>query len=387
MITATIINTPEQITYVGNDSPIHIIVEDANIINAEVLLYIWNGNLNTPPSIHNHRFKKNKIGISDTYIEFEISEYIKSFLVAPPNAPNTSQPTFVYNELANPTITGQAVFWQVQTIVTTTTSTTVVNHTTNVATLGYKYNTEINFFNPISIVAGGASGFDVVREKYYDPKIHNYINQSFDLTKPLGTCTTANVIKQTDVTPPAEWKRCSLEPTLIVYLNKVGLFEMFTTHGKVVVSSKFDSDDSPRLYRRASAVDQTFQHSKIKANIVQTQTYTINTGNLKESMSDQIEEILTSEKVYLIRFKGDLNITTTTGVTIDNTYITIDDLNTTIDGLSVTGEYLSFFKTHLQIPVICTGSDFVRKTRLNDRKDINYTLVFEETTNKINNLR
>jgi hypothetical protein len=32
---------------------------------------------------------------------------VKAFLINPPNAPNTSQPEFAYNELTNPAITGQ----------------------------------------------------------------------------------------------------------------------------------------------------------------------------------------------------------------------------------------------------------------------------------------
>ena len=104
-------------------------------------------------------------------------------------------------------------------------------------------------------------------------------------------------------------------------------------------------------------------------------------------MVAQVEEIVYSPKVYLILFKGDVHTTTTVGITIDNNYITIDSLNTTIDGLSVGEEYLSFFKTQKQIPVIVTNSDMQRKTRVNDKKDINYNLIFERTTNKINDIR
>jgi hypothetical protein len=62
-------------------------------------------------------------------------------------------------------------------------------------------------------------------------------------------------------------------------------------------------------------------------------------------------------------------------------------LNTTIDGLSVELNDLGFFKTHIQTPVIVTNSDYTRKTRLNDKKDIDFNLTFEATTNKILDIR
>jgi hypothetical protein len=170
-------------------------------------------------------------------------------------------------------------------------------------------------------------------------------------------------------------------------LNKIGLFELFTTHGKVTIGQKMESDKAPRLYRRPSQVDSAIMHSMVKDNFKVTETFTINTGALKEEMAEQVEEILTSPKVYLIRFKGDLQTVVTEGVTIDNTYITIDSLNTTIDGLSTDVNVLRFFKTHLQIPVIVTASDYTRKTRLNDKKDIDFNLTFEATTNKLLDIR
>jgi hypothetical protein len=36
-----------------------------------------------------------------------------SYLINPQTLLNTNQPTFAYNELSNPVITGQGVFWQV----------------------------------------------------------------------------------------------------------------------------------------------------------------------------------------------------------------------------------------------------------------------------------
>lgn len=384
-MTPTAISTPQQITFCN--SPININLEYAGILSAYVYLYIWNGSLNQTLTTPNVTLFKNRVSADDDYVHFEISDYIRSFLVAPPNASNTSQPNFVYNELANPTITGQGCFWQIVADVTTASGTTRYNFNTNFATLGYKWNYEQNLFNPININTGGSLGFAGSYNKYYNPRIHNYIAQNFDLTKSLETATSANVISVTDVTPPSGYLRCSQENYLIVYLNKVGLFEMFTPHGKVSVTSKIESETSNRSFRNPTYVDNNFMHSEIRNVNSVIQSYAINTGLLRPDMVAQVEELIYSPKVYLIEFKGDLNITTTEGVTIDNTYITIDDLNTSIDGLSVTDEYLAYFKTHRQIPVTVTNSDFERKVRLNNRNAIDFTINFKETNSKINNIR
>jgi hypothetical protein len=44
------------------------------------------------------------------YINIEVADVIKAYLINPLNALNTNQPTFAYNELTNPVITGQVYF-------------------------------------------------------------------------------------------------------------------------------------------------------------------------------------------------------------------------------------------------------------------------------------
>ena len=104
-------------------------------------------------------------------------------------------------------------------------------------------------------------------------------------------------------------------------------------------------------------------------------------------MTSIIEELIYSPKVYLIRFKGDFELVTTVGITIDSTLVTIDSTLITIDSQTITAEYLGSFKTHQQISVVITNEDYTRKTRLNDKIAIDYNLKFEETNNKISNVR
>jgi len=158
-------------------------------------------------------------------------------------------------------------------------------------------------------------------------------------------------------------------------------------NGKITVSSKIESETSNRTYRDPSNVDNTYQHSKLRDNLNVTQSYIINTGLITEDMDNLVEQIIYSPKVYLIKFKGDVNPETTVGITVDNTYITVDDTTITVDSTTVTGEYLGKYKTHQQIPVVVTDSDFLRKTRNNDRNSIDYNIKFEETNNKMLNIR
>ena len=203
----------------------------------------------------------------------------------------------------------------------------------------------------------------------------------------VGTATSANLVTVSDVVPAASWKRCSKEPILIVFLNKLGLWEMFTSHGKVTVKNKIDSKTASRSFRDPSKIDNSYTHSKLRDISEVVQSYSINTGALTEDMNSTIEQIIYSPKVYLIKFKGDRQTSTTVGITIDSTYKTIDDTTITIDSMTVVDEGNGFFKTHQQIPVVVTDSDFGRKTRVNDKNAIDYTINFDETTNKILNVR
>ena len=68
------------------NSPIHIrlqnALQDATIESAYIYIWIWNGAQNKTLANPNQTLYKAKVSASDTYINFEISELIKSFLVS-----------------------------------------------------------------------------------------------------------------------------------------------------------------------------------------------------------------------------------------------------------------------------------------------------------------
>jgi hypothetical protein len=385
----TNIDTVSKITFAN--SPIHLRVQNIaktnTIQSLKAYLWIWNGAQNKELGSPNATYVKSKISASDDYINIEIADTIKAYLINPSNALNTNQPTFAYNQLLNPAITGQGVFWQVITDVTSAAGIERIVSGTRFATLGYKWNYEQNLVGSNNTTPDGANGFVQSVNKWYNPSIHNYISQGFNLSTTVSTATTSNMVTVSDVVPAAAWTRCSREPILIVFLNKLGLWEMFTSHGKVSIKNKIDSNTSSRSFRDPSKIDNHYTHSKLRELSEVVQSYSINTGALSEDMNDTIEQIVYSPKVYLIKFKGDKQDTNTLGVTIDNTYVTVDSTTITIDSVTATVNGNGYFKTHQQIPVVVTDSNFNRKTRQNDKNAIDYTIEFEETNSKILNIR
>jgi hypothetical protein len=97
-------------------------------------------------------------------------------------------------------------------------------------------------------------GFLETVNKWYN---HQYIIilVNFNLSTTVGTATSANLVTVSDVVPPTQWIRCSKEPILIVFLNKLGLWEMFTSHGKVTVKNKIEATGR-RSFRDPSKIDK-----------------------------------------------------------------------------------------------------------------------------------
>jgi hypothetical protein len=371
-------------TLIDNESKVKLINsplfirEAATILTKSVTvnLYIWDGLqikvINQPTVI----LRKDKVSQLDNYISLEISDLIKPYI----------KPKFAYNRAAPAAITNQGVFIQAQVISINFDGTQTSRYTnTFFCTLGYRWNYEQNLIGNNGVENYGASGFIVPVEKWFNPKIHNYFNQTFNFTRTVAEATTSNVINYVPLTPTK--LRCTLDPCLIIFINKLGLWETFTPHGKKTASVKANRTISNISHRDPSQVDNTFVHSKQITLIDAEQSYVINTGSLEENMTSIIEELIYSPIVYLINFKGDLELVTTVGISIDNAVVSIDNTDISIDSQSITADAIGFFKTHQQIPVVITDEDFTRKTRLNDRIAIDYNIKLDETNNKINNIR
>lgn len=373
IIDRTDISDISDITF--SNSPINIRISEWLMESVTLYLWVWSGDQNKELGEPNQTLTAKLVSSNDDYINLEISDLIRSYLINPLGITNANQPTFAYNNLTPPAITGQGVFWQVVTDVLASGVTTRYNYRTAFATLGYGYNYEKNQI--------GFKGFNLTREKWYNNKVYGYFNQSFNLDTTVEDATTANIINFNTPSIPDSFYKCVKDPYIIVFLNKLGLWEQFSPIGKITTSNKITSSNSNRTFRDPSTIDNSYVHSKGRDSLDVLRSYTVNTGLLNENMVQVVEELVYSSKIYLIRFNGSTYDSTLIGTTVDNTYVTVDSLLTTVDGRTITESALGLYKDFQQIPVMVTDSDFMIKTRKNDKSAIDYTIKFEETNNYI----
>jgi hypothetical protein len=391
----TIIDSSDKIKFCN--SPIHIrqqaITLGNQIKSVTHFIWIWNTNQNKVLGDSTYTIKKELVSETDTYISVNIGDLIKSWLVSPENARNTNQPQFAWNPYSLPAQTGQGVFYQLisevleQVPVTNNIIKQTIVSPTYFATLGYRWNYEQNSSSTNGTTPYKSDPFGKTILRKYNQSIDNYFLNSFNLGQSISACTSGNMIVQTKVTPPANQKYCNQDNYLIVFLNKLGLWDNLTPFGKTIISTKIDTSVSNRMFRDPSYIDNSQVHSSLRDNINIKQTYTINTGHIDETAIQLVEELIYSPKVYLIRFNGDKLTQTISGLTVDNTYVTVDNTNITVDNQTVTSQSIGYFTTFQQIPVVVTGEDFTKKTRLNDKINIEYTIRFDETNNKILSVR
>jgi hypothetical protein len=346
------------------------------------------------------KFTKSLVSSDDNYIKVELSDVIRSFLISPSNN-GQEYPIFKYGGLNGTNQSeGEGTFYQVtyqanyyNTVTDKYITGPLVTMPTMFATLGYRWNYEGILANNNGDSPGGSLGYvDTVNpetgelDKYYDKWIPNYFSTKFDYSPSLEGVTSENLLVRTPIKPSKKNSFCTRDPYLLIYLNKLGLWETFTPFGKVVVTDKIESDTSGRLYRNRLNIGSNIYHGKARTNVDVTQTYTMNTGYLKESMTQLVEELIYSPKVYLIKFNGDTFVLDSTLFTVDSTLLTVDSTVIT-DDQTWTGEKITHFLSYQQIPVVLKDNDFVRKTRTNEKTSINYSLTWEETRNKINDVR
>lgn len=324
---------------------------------------------------------KARVSNDDKYVSFEIQDYLKNDLIRKDNFINVDFPVLLYHNTSLPYVQGMCLFYKYSYYAyDETTSVTAINVTDRVATLGYRWRNEQNPF--YGSFVGNANSFNVAETpvKKYAEFIPYYAKQQFV----FGINRTSNnFITTTQVTPPATV--CVKEPVLLIYLDRQGLFQYITTIGKMTISTDTKRQESQKVFRDSSMINTESTHSKNTMIEEVFQTYTINTGILDATMNALIEELIYSTKIYLVRFYGDRFTTAQIGITVDNDIVTIDNETITVDSDTVTVGDVGYYSTYLQVPVTCTDNDFSKKTTINDKRDISYTLKFKETASKIKN--
>lgn len=384
-VTPTIISTEDQIYLAG--SPINLRIRnlagDSNIISVQCELYVWSGNLNAPPALPNYTLVADKVSSTDNYINFQIAEILASHI-------NGTKFAWVSGDSA-PSISGEGVFFQYKYQVTSRLLflphvETAVESVTNFATMGYRYD-----FEQVGEVAMSTNKqpylglLPLNYNRYYTERI-KYIRRTFMFSLLLDYCTSENIIVDVPIDFPP-FKCQTGDKYLVVYINRWGLWDYFTPYGKAIKSVKLSSEINPRLYRNPNSINNNVNHSKNRQIESSDQTYILNTGDLQEGMTDQVEEVIYSPLVYLLEFTGETFTIISEGLTVDSTEVTVDSVIYTVDNQTVTTADIGYYSTFKQVPVVCSTESFVRKTRLNDKGKINYDLSFEGTMGRINNLR
>ncbi|HEY6143095.1 MAG TPA: hypothetical protein VIV55_06630 [Flavobacterium sp.] len=379
-ITPTTITSEDQIYLAG--SPINLrinnLAADNTILSVVCWLYIWRGNLNEPPTLPNYTLAANKVRLQDDYINFQNSEIIASHI-------NGTRLAWIGDQ--SPIVSGEGVFFQYKYQVTSNAGIEdSVTLPANFATMGWRFDFEqVGQVSGITVSQPYLGLLPINYSRNYTNRI-KYFKRNFDFTKSLEDCTSENIISSTPNIPTQI--KCQLgDKYLVVYINRLGLWDYFTPYGKAINSTKVSADTNPRLYRNPNSINNNINHSKTRSIDQSEQTYTLNSGDLHESMVDQIEEVIYSPLVYLIEFTGDIYKTVQVGLTVDNTIVTVDSTIYTVDNDVVTEDDLGLFSTFRQIPVTCETTSFTRKTRLNDKGKINYELNFNVTSGRINQLK
>lgn len=368
-IERTVIDAPNKLILAGSSFNIELPITTQ--ISAELHLWVWTGAQNRTLGSATFMFPKAKVSSTDTYINFEVNEQIISVIEA-------SRLSYTYiNDNTKPDNSDLAVFVQWKWIFNDNTGGI---STTYFATRGYRWDYERNSFGISNLDKPyGAHGQLPTNapDKKYSPAI-SYYSRSFVYGQAIDVATTRNIIVATPIVP-TNLDACQRELYLIVYLNKLGLWEQYTPYGKVSNPNNVESEKYNLSHRRPRQIfnDVAFSKRKSISNILKA--YSINTDYIDESVNDVIEEIIYSPSIYLLKFLGDYQ-EFVDPITIDSTLVTIDNTSITIDSQ---GGDPTKYKTFQQIPVICTMENFEPKTANNDRNKIEYTLTFEETTSKI----
>lgn len=383
LATPTLTNIDSKSKIFLAESPIHFnfqnVATDASIQKVTVEVYIWRGfqtaNLPTTPTVVFNNIKK--ISPHDNYIAIELHNEIKAFITS--SNLNKNNPQWAYNTTDKATTAGEGVYFH---IVYKVDNESVKQLGTYFATTGYRYSFEQK---------GGMyqTVTDVETFRRYAKNIR-YDNCKINLTTVAATSqsgTGANgMINQVDVTPALRETQTGV-PCLIAYVNRLGLWDTFTPFGKFVESIETKRDEYSNSFRNPLNVNSQIQHLQQTGSAKGVRKFQINTGLLDERNNYQIREIIQSSKVYLVIFDGSRIFTSVTiGLTVDSTQVTADNTTITADATTVTVNDLGNYSSFTQIPVKILTKDFVKKTKLNDKSSISYTLEFEEVNNFINDI-
>lgn len=360
-------------------SPIHFEIknelENTLIQKVSIQLFIWRGfqtaNLPIAPTLIYNNIKK--ISPNDNYIAIELSDEIRSFITS--SNLNKNNPQWAYNAISKPTTSGEGVYFH---IVYKVDNESEKQLGTYFATIGYRYDFE---------QIGGMYQTFIDQEVYRKYAVGiNYGRSFFNLDTVKETSSTSTMFDYVDINPANREVQTGVK-SLIAYVNRSGYWDTFTPFGKFTESVDSKREEFDINYRSPLTVNSQIQHLKQSGAPKGFRKFTINTGLIDEKNNYQILEILNSPKIYLVIFENDVFLTESIGITVDSTLVTVDDTSITVDSDTVTAENIGFYSKFVQVPVKLNTNTYQKKTKLNDKSSISYTLEFEGTNNFINDIR
>lgn len=376
--TLTDINSKAKIFFA--ESPIHFnfqnLAQDASIQKVSVEVYIWRGyqtaDLPATPNVIFNNVKK--ISPADNYIAIEIHNEIKAFITS--SNLNKNNPQWAYNATSLPTTAGEGVYFH---IVYKVDDEAVQQIGTYFATIGYRYSFEQK--------GGYYTTFEDAEmyRKYAKGIVYDSSIIALNTIASTSHSGVGSMIDQIAVNPATRLTQTGVK-CLIAYINRVGLWDTFTPFGKFVETSDIKRDEFSSSFRNPLNVNSQIQHLKQNGAPKGFRKFQINTGLIDEKNNYQVREMLQSSKMYLVIFENDVFLNTQVGITVDSTSVSVDSTSITVDSDTVTLANIGFYSKFTQIPVKNASTNFLKKTRLNDKSSISYTLELEETNNFINDI-
>ena len=382
LATPTLTNIDSKAKIFLAQSPVHFNLQNElgnnSLQSATIEVYIWRGfqqaDLPLSPNIVFNNVKK--ISPQDTYIAIELHNEIKAFITS--SNLNKNNPQWAYNTTSVPTAAGEGVYFH---IVYKIDEESVKQLGTYFATSGYRYNFEQK--------GGAYTGYDDVETLRKYAFGINYDRCTINRTTQVATSQSGaganGMITQQSLNPSARNTQTGVS-CLIAYVNRLGLLDTFTPFGKFIESIDTKRDEFSSSFRDPLNVNSQIQHLKQTGAPRGVRKFQVNTGLIDENNNYQIREILQSSKIYLVIFGDDVYQSIQTGITVDSTVVTVDNTTITVDSDVVTEANLGFYSKFTQIPVKNSTTNFLKKTRLNDKSSISYNLEFEETNNFINSI-
>ena len=389
-------------TIINTRSPYYIkysATSGGTLESVDVNLRIWNGDKNSPPTAVTYQLSKEPVEIAtNNYVVFEISELIRDFLE-----------TEYYTEAVD------AVWVRTEAALNFTTGTTFQNDI-YLALDGFGYfeeginprtstNPTDSSYTPMILQSNVCANYvfgryiripifsetqPTLTTNVFVPNFWQLVDEYWEAIPNEWEDSSSSIIVQdsddsadkiyyliidsnnvedgdviditsTSGTGPAQTETITLtqicetryDPIRAIFYNKFGALQDIWVNKKHIINTNVSSENYNRnlidLTASSTTVDyDIYKHSKKRYSVLATQTIVTNTGLIDGCLNEPIEQMLMSEQIWL-------EFPTSTGVEVK--------------------------------PVVIKNTSQQRKTGVNDRALIQYTIEFDFAYNTINDIR